>query len=194
MTGIKIRCMSIAGMLCALMLQSLGSTAGAQQVVEKTNLLGVATLSPNIGTEISFSRRWSLEASLSYHPWKSLGKVRMRHWLVSPELRYWLCRSYEGSFFGLHALAGGFNVMAVPLTGLSDKYVYTGFLSGAGLSYGYHLPLSARWSLEFIAGAGYAWINYDRYECRECLEKIAEGKYHYFGLTRLGISLVYFLY
>lgn len=165
----------------------------AQQIAEKTNIIGWTTLSPNIGGEISLSRQWSLDANFSYHPWKLSATTSLRHWLLSPELRWWYCRSFEGSFWGVHLLAGQFNVRALPLTGMPKDYEYAGFLIGGGVSYGYHLPLSARWGMEFTVGVGYAWIDYDKYECKQCREKIAEGQYNYFGPTRLGISLIYFL-
>jgi hypothetical protein len=165
----------------------------AQKIAEKTNLAGWASLSPNIGGEIALSRKWSLDAGLSYHPWKISNAVSLRHWLLSPEIRWWPCHSFKGSFWGIHALTGQFNVHAIPLTGMPKEYEYAGFLIGGGLSYGYYFPLSTRWSLELSIGAGYVWIDYDKYECKECLEKIAEGAYNYFGLTRLGLSLIYFL-
>jgi hypothetical protein len=175
------------------LLLSCPHIAQGQKIAEKTNLLGWATLSPNLGTEFVLSRHWSFDASLSYQPWKISESTSLRHWLVSPEIRLWNCRVFEGSFIGLHLLAGQFNVKAIPLTGLPKDNEYSGFLAGGGVSYGYHLPLSARWAMELTAGAGYVWIDYDRYECRECREKIAEGTYSYFGLTRLGVSLIYFL-
>jgi hypothetical protein len=165
----------------------------AQKIAEKTNLAGWATLSPNIGTEVALAQQWTLEARLSYHPWKILETVSLRHWMASPEIRYWLCRNFEGSFVGFHAVTGQFNVRALPLTGMSRYYEYAGFFAGGGFNYGYQLPLSARWGLEFTAGLGYVWIAYDKFECKECREKVAQGFYNYFGPTRFGISLMYFL-
>jgi hypothetical protein len=170
-----------------------GFYAFRQKTAEKTNLLFLATLSPNIGTEISVARNTSLDLTLSYHPWKISDNLSLRHWIVSPELRFWNCRSYEGTFFGLHLLVGQFNVHAIPLTQMPKNNEYAGFIVGGGLSYGYHFPLSARWGMEFTLGLGYIRISYDRYECKECREKIAEGNYNYFGPTRLGMSLIYFL-
>lgn len=176
-----------------LLFLSCTFTVRAQKIAEKTNFLGWATLTPNVGTEVALSRRWSFDTILSYHPWKPFKSVSFRHWLVSPEIRWWYCRTYEGSFWGLHALAGQFNVKALPLVSLPKENEYAGVFAGGGISYGYHLPLSARWGMEFTVGAGYVWINYDKYECKECREKVAEGTYHYLGLTRIGLSLVYFL-
>jgi hypothetical protein len=172
------------------------SNTYAQSAAEKTNLLGWATLSPNIGTEFAVmnkTNKWSLDAQLSYHPWKPFSGRSLRHWLASPELRWWYCRRFEGSFWGVHLLGGEFNVHDLPLLGMSKEYEYSGYLIGGGISYGYQIPLSPRWGMEFTAGIGYVWISYDKYECKECREKVAEGNYNYYGLTRLGVSLIYFL-
>jgi hypothetical protein len=176
-------------LLLALPLQGLQ----AQRIIEKTNLLWWGTLTPNVGMELYLSPRWSVDANFTYHPWKLSESVSLRHWMISPEARYWFCRTFEGSFVGLHALAGKFNVHAIPMTGLPDEYEYAGFMLGAGLSYGYHLPLARRWSMEFTAGAGFIRFDYDKYECKACREKVARGYYYYVGPTRLGVSLIYFL-
>jgi hypothetical protein len=42
---------------------------------------------------------------------------------------------------------------------------YEGEFIGGGVSYGYQWVLSKHWNLEATLGAGYAYINYDRYQC-----------------------------
>ncbi|MFR7875400.1 MAG: DUF3575 domain-containing protein [Butyricimonas paravirosa] len=37
----------------------------------------------------------------NYNPWKWSG-IKFKHWLVQPELRYWLCDQFSGHFFGVH--------------------------------------------------------------------------------------------
>ena len=70
---------------------------------------------------------------------------------------------------------------------------FEGWFAGAGVSYGYHLIVSTRFSMEFTIGAGYAYINYDKTRCTDCKKKLDEGIYHYFGPTRAGLSLIYML-
>ena len=84
------------------------------------------------------------------------------------------------------------------LWGNADRdgiYVNTfeGWFLGAGVSYGYHLILSTRFSMEFTAGVGYAFLKYDKNRCTDCTKKLGEGTSHYFGPTRVGLSLVYML-
>ena len=70
---------------------------------------------------------------------------------------------------------------------------YEGWFAGAGVSYGYHWILAPRFSLEFTVGAGYAYIDYQKNRCTDCVVKLDEGVKHYFGPTRAGISMVFML-
>ena len=70
---------------------------------------------------------------------------------------------------------------------------FEGWVLGAGVSYGYHMILSPRFSMEFTVGVGYAYLKYDKNRCTDCTKKIGEGVSHYFGPTRAGLSLVYML-
>ena len=70
---------------------------------------------------------------------------------------------------------------------------YEGWAIGAGVSYGYHMILSPRFSMEFTIGVGYAFLKYDKNRCTDCTKKLGEDVTHYFGPTRAGLSLVYML-
>ncbi len=61
----------------------------------------------------------------------------------------------------------------------------------AGISYGYHVNFTPNWGAEFNIGAGYAYMKYDRFYNIDNGAKIDNGSHHYFGITRVGISLVY---
>lgn len=104
-----------------------------------------------------------------------------------PEGRWWLKKAGTGHFFGLHAHAAWFN-----LKWEDDRY-QTGKrpLFGAGISYGYKLPLSAHWGAEFNIGAGYANMKYDTFYNIENGAQLDTRIRHYWGITRAGISLVY---
>ena len=66
----------------------------------KTNLLYAATLTPNLGLEIGITPQISLNIVGSYNPWNREGKKgdndKLVHWLVQPEVRYWLCEASNG--------------------------------------------------------------------------------------------------
>ncbi len=70
---------------------------------------------------------------------------------------------------------------------------FEGWLAGFGASYGYHLIMSPRFSMEFTIGVGYAYLKYDKTRCTDCKRKLGEEVSHYFGPTRAGLSLVYMI-
>ena len=47
-------------------------------------------------------------------------------------------------------------------------------------------------NLEAELGIGYIYTRFDKYPCAECGEKIEEdASHHYFGPTKLALSIVY---
>lgn len=164
-------------------------TVWSQQTVLKTNLLYDATSTINLGVEFMLSDKWTLDISGNYNPWEFGEYKKMKHWLIQPEAHYWLDEKYNKHFFGLHLHGGQYN-MALPK--LFDNR-YQGWFLGAGVSYGYHWKWNERWSMEFSLGLGYAYIDYDKYPCAICGEKLKESSHHYFGPTKAGISLIYIL-
>lgn len=162
----------------------------------KTNLLYDATATLNLGLEFAIANKWTLDMSGNLNSWKAYGSGKWKHVMVQPEMRYWICERFNGHFVGVHLHGGVFNVGALPsLSGfISDnmqQYRYQGYFYGGGLSYGYHMVLSGRWSLETSLGLGYAHINYDKYPCGHCGVKIKSDTKNYFGPTKLAISLIY---
>ena len=191
--------MKLKILLLTALLFTGGFSLHAQKVALKSNLLyGGATLTPNLGMEIGLGKRSTLDFSGSYNPWNREGSFednkKLVHWLGNIEYRWWTCQSFNGHFFGVHALGGEYNVAGRDIPLLFDKeYRYEGWAAGGGLSWGYHMMLATRWSLEFNVGAGYVYMNYDRFPCDKCGG--LEGNYtkHYFGPTRAGVSLVFFI-
>ena len=90
----------LIGVLGVLLCNTANSYA--QKVAVKTNLLYDATTTMNLGLEIGLGKKWSLDLSGNYNPWKFDDETRLRHWGVQPELRYWLCEKFNGHFLGLH--------------------------------------------------------------------------------------------
>ena len=104
-----------------------------------------------------------------------------------PEGRWWLKKAGTGHFFGIHAHATWFNLKWEDNRYQTDKRP----LLGAGISYGYKLPLSAHWGAEFNIGAGYANMKYDTFYNVENGAQLDTRIRNYWGITRVGISLVY---
>lgn len=169
--------------------------AVAQRVAVKTNLLYDASATVNLGVEIPLAKKWSFDISGNYNAWDFSGGRKWRHILVQPEARYWLCESMNGHFFGLHAHWSKFNIAKVKMPfglwkELRDKR-YEGDLWGAGITYGYALPVGRHWNLEGALGVGYARVIYDKYPCASCGRRIDSGKDNYFGITKLALSIAY---
>lgn len=154
----------------------------------KSNALYLAAGVTNIGGEYAFHPHWSVDLPLVYSPYTIARRYRMRFLYIQPEARYWLDRPMKGHFFGVHLHAGVFNVS------LDNKNRYQsekGF-HGAGISYGYAMPLSRRWSMEFTIGVGYAFTKYcTYYNVPNGLRYEKDIPYHYWGLTKLGLNFVY---
>lgn len=185
-------------LLTITLLSLLGyGVASAQEVVVKTNLLyGAGTLTPNLGVEFGLGQRTTLHISGGYNPWNRNGSPtdnkKLVHWLVRPEVRYWLGDRFNGHFVGVHGIFSSYNVGGYDIPLLFDKeYRYEGYAVGGGLSYGYLWNWNARWGMEFTAGAGMAYLNYDKYNCEKCGSNLGTFKKTYIGPTHAGITLIY---
>ena len=190
-------------------LASFGS-ASAQKVAVKTNALYWATATPNLGFEFALGDRWTFELEGGYNPWTldSDNNMKIKHWLVSPEFRYWFCNSFQGHFIGVNANYAQFNIGGLPFA-MPNLFVnlssdaapmpdlqaarIQGWAAGAGITYGYAFPIARRWNMELTVGYGWWYTNYDQYESRKCglFQQIVEK--HALGPTALGVSFIYMI-
>ena len=161
----------------------------------KTNFIWWATTSMNVAAEFGLGRKWTLDASAVYNPWSLDGDKSRRFWLVQPEARFWFCNRFEKHFIGVHGIYGEYNLgnFEMPFTDVFEGYRYKGDMYGAGISWGYHLPVGKRWGLEFTLGGGWVHLEYDKYKCNACYEFEGNKATDYFGITRAGISLVFMI-
>lgn len=170
-----------------------------QWAAVKTNLLYDATTTINLGVEVGLADKWTLDVLGNYNPWEFSNDRQLKHFLIQPEARYWLCEKFNGHFFGAHVHYGRYNAGNIKLPfGIGEegiqKYRYKGWLAGAGVSYGYHWILGKRWSLEATLGIGYAYLGYDKYKiCPTCRQKLGDEVKHYFGPTRAALSVIYII-
>lgn len=164
----------------------------AQSLVVKTNALYWATATPNIGVECAVAPRWTLELEGGYNPWTfdRQENIKAKHWLISPEVRYWFCESFLGHFIGINANYTQFNVGGIPFFKDARR---EGWAAGAGLTYGCSWPISRCWNIEANLGLGLWYTRHGTYEVRKCgffnetISKVA------FGPTSLGLSFVYII-
>ena len=184
----------------------------AQTAAVKTTLIGWATTYLNIGAELGVGRKSTVQVLGTLNPWDFSDLKRYHFWNVMPEYRYWFCEKFNGHFVGIHALGGEYNMRNVkfppigsasgfpdltneangPVTNsvgeIKARHV-EGWYVGAGLTYGYQWMLNKRWNLEAEVGDGYAYSPLTLYG--RCNTIIEEKTIHYFGLTKVGLSIMY---
>jgi len=167
----------------------------AQRLALKTNLLYDATTTPNLGLELAVSKHLTIDVSGNYNPWNFSNDRSIKHWMVQPEFRYWLIEKYNKHFVGLHGYYMDYFFRDVKLPmGMKRGMGYDGTGYGGGISYGYQLYLSPRWNMEFSAGFGYGYYEYDKYSLKEGdREYLGLYSASYWGVTKVGISIVYLL-
>ena len=153
----------------------------------KTNLAAWAGTIMNLAADVQVSEHFSVELPVLWCPWYVSSEHAIKTFTIQPEARYWLSKPGKGHFFGVHAHVGWFNVKWN-----RDRYQDTDRpLLGAGISYGYLLPFNAHWAGEFTLGAGYANMRYDTYYNIDNGARIDTRTKNYWGITRVGLSVVY---
>lgn len=167
----------------------------AQTVAVKTNAVGWASASFNAGAEVRIANRWTGGINLSYNPWTFNDNRKWKHFYVSPEVRYWLCSTFAGHFFGVNLIYAHYNAgnVTFPLgmnRQLRDER-HQGDLGAVGLFYGYSWMLSPRWSLEAEIGLGYGYANYKRYDCPKCGTYRGTADKHMLMPTKAAVSIIY---
>lgn len=185
-----------------------GAVSNAQSIVMKTNLLYWATSTPNLGLEFSVAPRWTINLEGGYNPWvlNKQANTTLKHFMVSPEARYWFCEAFNGHFLGIDAGYTLFNVAGVKIPaaflpsstdGIMLDHLKNsrseGWAVGGGLVYGCSWPISRCWNIEAKVGLGLWYSKYDRYETRKCGVFNESVSKLVFGPTSLGLSFVYII-
>lgn len=184
----------------------IGAYSAYAQMSVKTNVLSDALLTPNVGVEIGAGSRSTINLLYALNPWtfsSDDGPRKMKHWMLMPEYRWWLCTKFDGHFIGVHLMGGQYNAENVHFPfpgaffsgdnmakGLRD-HRYEGWFAGAGFSYGYQWVLAKHWNLEAEIGLGYDYVKYKKFKCADCPGKVAEGHTNYFGVSQLALSIIY---
>ena len=172
----------------------------------KTNLLYDALSLVNYSIEVPIGERFS---ALWYHqfPWWTWGQADNQYCIrflsIGGEGRWWfkpMPRPQTGKSVQRDRLMGHF----VGLYAESGKWdfewgrdiCHQGEHWSVGLSYGYSMPLGRRLNMEFSLSLGYASIAYRGYTPSENYEILwrdpaKQGRWHYFGPTKVQVSLVY---
>lgn len=169
----------------------------------KTNLLYDALLVPHVGVEFCLGKGFSVGGNWMY-AWWSRNK-RHRYWRIyggELAVRKYFGRPEGGSPLTGHHLGiygqvftydfetGGKGYMGGKPGGtLWDKMNY-----GAGLEYGYSLPVARRLNLDFVVGLGYWGGTYYEYlPLDDCYVWQRTKQRHWVGPTKVELSLVWLL-
>ena len=164
-------------------------------VALKTNVLLDLIAIPNVGLEFYLGKQWSVAVNGHYAWWKS--DARSWYWRTyggDMAMRRWFGRrAAEKPLTGHHLEVYGQMLTYDFATGgrgyLADRWSY-----GAGVAYGYALPILKRLHIDFSLGVGYLGGEYQEYLPQD-------GRYvwqatrnrHWFGPAKAEISLVWLL-
>ena len=182
--------------LILLFLIPISNKLLAQDWALKTNTLSAVYGTLNLGVEYSLGMKSSIDLSYSVRPWERKENHVNKYWLIQSEYRYWTCQKFNGHFFGAYVNGAQYNVggkkMPFGLFPSIKKYRYEGWMTGVGISYGYHFMINKNWNIGASLGVGYELIRYDKFRSPQvCAERIESGYYHYFGPTRTLIEIAY---
>lgn len=161
----------------------------------KTNLLYDALAMPNIGVEVYLKNGWTLGANWMYAWWKN--DSRHRYWRTyggDLAIRKYLGRRaaqkpLQGHHLGLYGQLLTYDLEWGGRGYLGDRWSW-----GAGLEYGYSLPLARRLNMDFTIGLGYLGGEYQEYlPIDDHYVWQSTKQRRWFGPTKAEISLVWLL-
>ncbi|MEG1553520.1 MAG: DUF3575 domain-containing protein [Rikenellaceae bacterium] len=169
--------------------------AVSQEVSIKTNALYWTVGTINLGTEIGLGKRVSFDLLATYNPFEFKEDLKIKHWSVNPDFRFWLCEKFSGHFFGLGAIYAQYNMAGIPFPGYSwaKDSRYQGWAVAASLTYGYQWAISKRWNMEAVVGVGYVYAVYDKYKKGKCGDFLDNDKEHLILPTKLALTFIYII-
>ena len=156
----------------------------------KTNLMQLGIGIANLGVEFPIANHYSIDIPVTFSPYTISNSWRMRTLSIQPEFRWWPNEQMRGHFVGLHGQIAYYNVSWNKEDRYQDKDGKTP-LWGAGISYGYAIPIKNHWGMEFTLGCGYSHLVYDIFYNVENGAKYTTETKKYWGITRAGITLIY---
>ncbi len=160
-----------------------------------TNLLYDAFTVPNVSVEFYLGKRWSIEADWMYSWWKSDnvswycrnygGNVTVRKWMGKKSKE----KPLQGHHLGIYGQMLSYDFEYGGKGVIGDRWNW-----GAGLEYGYSLPVARRLNIDFSIGVGYVGGKNQVYEPEDGhYYYIETRKLNYIGPTRAEISLVWLI-
>ena len=180
--------------------QAQPETPALPKAALKTNVIYDATATINLGVEFALAPKMTMDISGDLHPWVLPNGWRLTHYLVQPELRFWLKERFQGHFFAVNVLGATYNagnirnnfhIMGRDMSALG-RYRVEGIAYGAGLGYGYAVRVAKRLNVEMEIGLGYIGAEFDAYRLGEKESLYAQNSTaQYFGPTKGALNIVY---
>lgn len=179
-----------------------GRKMPATTLLIKTNTLYDVALTPNIGLEVGLGKGWSIAGNVMYGWWTDRSKFYWRAYATDIGVRKYFGSGHKDKLSGHHlGLYAGMMSWDFELGGrgyICDFREEWGRYFG--IDYGYSLPVAKNLNIDFALGLGYAGGRYKEYlPALNAFSKEwhyvwqATDKLHYFGPTRLEVSLVWVL-
>lgn len=167
---------------------AMATQVSAQTFSVKTSLTMLATATPNVEVSMPLSKKVSLHLPVLYNPFKFKENSRFQQLTTMPGVRIWQQQCGVHYFYSAYAIATRYHIGGW----LDNKYRYDGTGFGAGAGFGYSLVIADHWNLDFEAGLGVIWAEYDK--CGWQSGSHRYGSYREFKVipTKLDISLLYF--
>lgn len=169
----------------------------------RTNMLYDAVLLPNIGAEFYLGKNFTIGANWMYGWWsKNISHFYWRAYGAEIFGRWWFGRkAHQKPLTGLHlGVYGQYYMYDFELGGKGEMggkpedNLWAQGLYGAGVEFGYSLPVSKRLNIDFSLGIGYSGGTYHKYIPIDT-HYVWQGTYHrnYIGPTKLEIALVWLI-
>ena len=164
-------------------------------IAVKNNMLYDLITIPNLGMEFYLGGNVSLVANSHLAWWsKSSNAWFMRTIGGDVALRYWLGKASRNKPLTGHHL-GIYGQTITYDFEFGNKGIIAEKLNwSAGLEYGYSLPVARRLNIDFTAGVGYHWGEYEEYIPEDGhYSWLSTNRRRYIGPTKLEISLVWLI-
>lgn len=156
----------------------------AQKFGVGTDVISLATGTFNVETSVIVSKKVTLHLPFSWNPFTLRDNYKIKHIAIQPGIRWWFWHGYSEFYLGAHLLTTMFN-MAV------SNERREGWAGGFSLTCGYAWMLNQRMNLEFEAGGGPIYTEYDKFERETCGDYLGTKKGFIFFPTSLSCSLIF---
>lgn len=160
----------------------------------KTNLLYDLATALNFELEFPIGKKWSVMVEDVFPWWHGGNKWAFQMWEIGIEGRYWFKRTdarevLTGQFIAPYVMSSKYDFQ------WKRDINYQGEYWSAGLTYGYAMPISKLFNLEFSASFGYLSTAYRHYQPSQGYGELVkdpykQGRLGYIGPTKLKVSLV----